>query len=229
MSRIFISFLLIMCSTLLLTRCTTTTPEPEPDGSPERPFKIVQNPLYPLAVGNYWKYRTIDDNLLRIDTSFYESKIIGDTTFVYENKTYQCIQYRGTNWVYWSDAHKAIAFLGIEGIKIQQQTMQYPIQKADSFSYDSFDRVRGGQIEKVETVWVKCIATDELITTPAGTFHCYVFREKPQLLGGAVNGDLVFYSYYAFGVGIVALRTRSEYRSNDILVRSVDLVQYTIK
>ncbi|MDP1994643.1 MAG: hypothetical protein Q8K40_05280 [Ignavibacteria bacterium] len=149
---------------------------------------IDSNHFYPLAIGNYWNYQSINYDSLgnaEYDSSLYEEKVIGDTILAGEkwfNLKLTTPSLNGTI-AYKNSAVGLI--MQTDGVMFKYPLVyKYPATINDVFS-DS----------------VKVIALNEMTSTLAGSFNCLVYQQVHPYL----SGWLYINTYVSPGVGKVKM------------------------
>ena len=198
-----------------------------PTSGEKKVIPIEQNPLYPLKVGNFWRYQTIKYNYItnRLDTinDISTTRIISDTVIKYRNQKYQCMIFdNNIGNYYFSSSKKVIQLQTFDMVSdtiIENSFIRFPLGVNDTIigTYGIPFASRVSPRVDIYSFSSVCVGTNELFTTPVGTFHCYVLRlDLSQFTYWYQTGSpiIVTYSYYAPGVGRVG-RTYKTINPND--------------
>lgn len=192
-----------------------------------------RNALIPLAVGNSWSY---------VDTVFGNTtgEVLETSSLTIRIPNSQIITYKGQQHVvycvvspmtssdsryFWNDVEGLFAVelkkeCQTKDINSNQLLCRYPCAINDTWTLGEClcdDKPKSNQ-EKGEKI--ECIATNELITTPAGSFHCIVTRSSED------NQNSHLLTYYCPGVGIIAFKQQKD---NGIVSMSITLTSYKLE
>ncbi|HYF02255.1 MAG TPA: hypothetical protein VEC36_02680 [Patescibacteria group bacterium] len=167
--------------------------------------------IWPLKVGNQWIYR-----IHIIDSIGAAERIVLDTTTVIDSKTID-------NEI-WYDIYQN----GIVQLKIYFKNRPdglWAIHKAESALVYKFPAKVGDILFENEDEKLEVISTDTSITTPAGIFKCYAYKETDyrEIFGEIEITEKI--NYVSPNIGPVAASVQS---SNGIKSRS-ELIRYTLK
>jgi hypothetical protein len=88
---------------------------------------------------------------------------------------------------------------GLDSLYFMNQAAMYPAVVGDEWIKAWF-ACATGNIQGFPPDTTRCISVDSVVTTPAGSFTCYVYWEHYNLM---VFGDYDIYKYYAPRVGLV--------------------------
>jgi hypothetical protein len=201
----FIFLAVCSLSFLTLTSCESFwTPKP----SEESIVKIVQHPLYPLKVGNFWHYATIFYFPLvnEIDTLYsprYRFTISRDTVITYQQIQYKCVVFGHNPYLFFSStASESFYFqsLDLPDTLLRNSDLRLPLRLNDTLIAISGTLIasRTNPVIRRDTIYSICIGVDEEFQTLAGTFRCYVLRRIDSR-----RPDSIYHIYYAMGIGKV--------------------------
>ncbi len=150
---------------------TDTTSEPPPVGE-----------LVPLQVGNYWVYNVYDS--LGEPVGQQTLGITGSQMITHSGTTYEVLHWNWYEDLNTPSSSYILVRNGEEGLWAMgyydsfndtlvvdpQLAAKYPAAIGDSWSYVD--------VEFGETYIYECVSTDQTISTPAGSFSCYVYSES---------------------------------------------------
>jgi len=233
--------LLIFSFSLFLISCHNST---------EPPIDENNEPLIPLAVGNYWVYQQYtlnnDGSILYAEKLLSGFKI-SDTLSVTLNGekqiTFQCS--RCDSSANWTSSEARLIYIGKDGIYYSGITdndtlklsfndlmFKYPATKgeetlAHTFYYEIFGNPENIPDSIVTTY--TCVSTDSLFSTPVGNFRCTVYKIKLMLDAVFYLGDV--YYFFRPGVGLVGTiyMVYSYYTNENYYAIKNVLVNYKLK
>ncbi len=195
--------------------------------------------LFPLAVGNYWEYEytylgTIFDTL-RYDVVQRIEVPISDTTYI--SYAFNLVPFHdGAPEFYWLYRNGKNGFYLMGGISevdtlyINELQRPFPFKAGDTFLEPrlSFSYSRH-HFYHSDTLKVTLIDTEREITTPAGTFNCYVYKFTVEFFEEGVPFTAWdYYQYYRPGIGLIAQIAISQKGENEIK-EEMYLMNYNIK
>lgn len=204
----------------------------------------VDSVLYPISVGNYWKYKiytyssgeilpgltdslemTIDEEIIvNIDGRTYNGGV--QTRRFGENT------YAEARWIY-ANMNDGLYYLG--GIAEKDTIFQkflylkYPVKQGETWKvpYMYYDLVNERfEFKQDSTLEYTCISTNERIDTEIGEFRCvvYHFKEFPEV---DVPTYWHYYLYYSPGVGYIGTEIRSDLDNS--IKQKIILANYKVK
>ena len=198
-------------------------------GKEEDPKNERQNPLFPLNIGNSWTY----DNTTSYGTTqmqmnvLYSYTIDGITGFalsehikgepisLLENdKDGNCVEYLFNNDKF---VHNTILY-------------KKNVKKEDNWIYKSAVYTNGDYSKyEIEEWMITCIASDTIITTSKGNFHCIGFSYHPG--GKQENGEPnhTMIDFLSENVGLIKKIHYEHERGNTWLFREQILTDYSLK
>ncbi len=193
--------------------------------------------LFPLAVGNYWEYEYTYLGSL-YDTLRYEvvkqvEVPINDTTFT--SFAFNLVPFpEGAPEYYWlfRNGDEGTYLMGgisdVDTLYMNALQVPFPAETGTSFLEPglvfSYSELR---FYHNESKVVTLIDTDREITTPAGTFSCYVFKFWVSNGYDVIKG-WDYYQYYNPGIGLVAQISYTEDTLDDIK-EEMYLMNYKVK
>jgi len=212
----------------------------------ENPVDSLDNSvLYPISVGNYWKYTIYTYMSGEIIPGLTDSLLMTideEISVNIEGKTYKGgVQtrkfgenyYEEARWIY-ANLNDGLYYLGgiaeKDTIFFKSLFLKYPVSYGETWElpYVYYD----AQNQRFEfsdtTTKYTCIYTDEAFNTEAGEFKCivYHFREKQA---EDVLGYWEYNLYYSPSVGFVGAEIRGSYGNSNWLDRTIVLKDYKIK
>lgn len=178
--------------------------------------------LTPLAIGNTWVYKEIEENLIVTDRI--EGMVLFDARnwYLLRMSTQPADQPNAEPepfyeyWLTHLDGVEADASLEIdeetESLKISyiNAYFHYPATLGQSYNPDEED----------DTWSVKVTALNEVVKTPAGEFTCVVYRETFD-----DDNTFIHTSYVAPGVGVVKYKTVDEEGTTTGVLQQVVLIE----
>lgn len=201
----FYSILLCFICILILAGCENFL---GPASGKKKAFTIVQNPFYPLKVGNYWRYTTIlYYPIPNIYDTISPSKsiytVVRDSVIEYKDSLYQCVSFAQNSRLFqYSTASEIISF---QTFDIPDSILRYTTLRFPTLLYDTLITVSGtliasrtSPIIRRDTTYSICIGTNKEFETFVGKFRCYVIR---SIYTG--RPEQINHIYYAEGIGEV--------------------------
>jgi len=181
--------------------------------------------LMPINTGNSWtfrisKYYKVND--VRIDTSKLE---IGEKIIINGITCYASVGDNPNNAKFIVGNDEAGNFVSYGGIS-DVDTIIVPsiLFKKDAvlgekWNYNNtYMSAVDGSFNQVISP-IKCIATDTIITTPKGRFHCKGYEDS------RISGDVITKYYIAVNIGYVKMEI---YEDGDLFIVN-DLIDYNLK
>lgn len=199
MKRIYLIVLLALSISMIFSCSDTTEPEPE------------EQVIMPLVIGNTWEYE-YQEVWFGIYADSLRINVYKDTVF--KEVTYRrIVEYEGF-----------LLAVYYYGVSIWEEDYFYLYRNEDLglICYGDVDE-DDGEISfysephlialfpaEVGDLWkqysnspyiYECVAINEQVTVPAGTFNCYVYE------GARISdGELVFIYYYALNIGLIGYK-----------------------
>ncbi len=107
-----------------------------PTSGEKKAIPIEQNPLYPLKVGNFWRYALINyySLLNKYDTTSSPTyniiRIVADTIVEYQQSKYQCVITSNSNELWSSTKSEVFAFnsFDIRPTTFRNTKLRFPLQ-----------------------------------------------------------------------------------------------------
>ena len=196
-------YLMILLVSIILMSCQDKkTTEPNDQNTQE---------IMPLALDNFWQYElntiayACNEGVLECQPFFISDSIVHEITdkleIEYENETFEVFAFLNE-----FDALPPMALRNTDDGLVQYGEIEY----GKAVSFDPEVKLLVKFPIAVEETWIdqegyagieyKCISTNETMTTPAGTFSCYVFEVVDD---DENDGEYVRY-YYTPDIGLVA-------------------------
>lgn len=151
---------------------------------------VKDESYFPLAVGNYWKYKITHNNTMTI-VKITDTIIVNDTLF------YKVVQsssdVSNVEIFYFSEDSSGNILIKDDSISAPERLYWKEIVPDTSFNYVIYDRLIG------DSVCISFVAKDT-VKIPAGVFPCIKLYEEPLRQKGF---DYYFYEWYAKGVGLI--------------------------
>ncbi|MCK5833168.1 hypothetical protein KAH81_05795 [bacterium] len=217
------SFLLLVLAILILLNSLSCNKEPN--------NPAPQSGITPLAVGNYWEYldSTFTDSIVYVGASkkgisgWREIEFDGTAWTVFEYSSYYpgSEETVGPKWLYTNDPDFGLrCFGGVddnETFLVNNLQVLYPAISGQR--WESLLLVYNGTFDIWDTIHAECIDTNQIFSTPAGDFECYVFSyEWPTIPSRRLSSPFgtntyagVMTVYYAPNVGLVGTIWSEEY------------------
>lgn len=188
----------------------------------------------PLAVGNFWKYRTISNDTLRNGVAF---TLKVNKEFTNDGKT--LFELSQSN-IYYTGFVKDIRVNTVSGLETNYYLFEgnkefellykYPAQLGDIYPKPINDSIP----------YFEVLATNKIITTPAGTFPCYAYRYTNKRYNMDIKGDTIGYDiieyldYCTVGVGMVkSVKSYRDYNISRKLISeditTEELIDYNVQ
>lgn len=201
-------------------------------------LEIIQHPLLPLKVGNFWRYATISyypiPNIY--DTLYspgYSSTISSDTIIEYQQAQYRCVAFSNIPKIFfYSTASEMISFQTFDASDsiFKNISSRYPVRLNDT-NISVFGTLlisRTNPVIQRDTNYSVCISTNEEFQTFAGKFRCIVTRSTNTGLPGYIG-----YSYSAPGIGQVGSSlyfiNPNDRQAKEILQYKNILIEYKVQ
>lgn len=220
-------YILFLSLFILAISCSEST-------APLNYKRSQKDEIMPLAVGNYWKYKTISPESLR-NGDVYTLKV--DREFINDGKTLFELSQSNIYYVGFVSDIRVNTVTGLEtnhylfeGNKEFELLYKYPAKLGDIYPKPINDSIP----------FYEVLTTSKIITTPAGTFPCYAYRYTNRRYNIDIKGDTIGYyiseylDYCAVGVGMV--KSVKSYRDYDIKGKLIDeditteeLIDYSVK
>jgi len=134
--------------------------------------------------------------------------VIGNSTYLTRAFTNTRVNYAGniekTKWLYWNGedgVYSMGGYTAIDTLFEKRLRIKYPVEQGENWEEYSV-LYTGEMFFTRETIFTKCIATNETITTPFGTFECYVILSR-KIIAEDAGGYDDFYQYFSPNIGLV--------------------------
>jgi hypothetical protein len=175
--------------------------------APESPAHVIM----PLAVGKEWHYADTSFGQSGSSTVTYNTlAIVGSSEVQYQGSPVQLYHY---NWqppspqvgkmLVCNDAAGLCSYGALTAIGTtilgKDLMVKYPAVVGDNWRRAGLRIYTNGSVTASDTITITCVATNETLVTPAGTFHCYVYSY--QNLDTTVQ--IESRNYYAVDIGSV--------------------------
>jgi hypothetical protein len=232
----FYPLAIILCCTVQLCTLASCNNFLCPPPNEEKVLSIEQNPLFPLKVGNYWRYAFVRYYPLsnEYDTlSSYRSEVVSDTIIRYMQNQYKCVVLSDdVHYFHYTTASEVFRFqtFDIPDTILRNVTLRYPVRLNDTIIAVNGTLIasRTNPMIEREISYAVCISINQEIETLAGKFKCFVFRYTNSQIPNRVA-----YGYYAFGIGNVgqiinSIDPRDPQRKEQLLQKYL-LAEYKIQ
>jgi len=179
---------------------------------PEKP-KPGPALICPLAIGNTWNYTDTLWMHTNPPQAFGSSiEIVDDTLMTVGHADYHAYMWREVDNINYVPTTLLVAnesdglwelgiWCNLDSLYFMNQAAMFPAVVGDNWIKAWY-----GCAVDYSTMFppdtTRCISVDSVVTTPAGTFTCYVYHEHYNVM---LFGDYDFYKYYAPRVGLVGL------------------------
>ena len=173
-----------------------------------------KNSIYPMAVGNTWKYQTQDKNPYIITIKSKES-VFADRDMEDKDSIFT-FEYNGEiNITVASVKESSIVFSKINkaenGQKFLTYIMTFPLIPTKGWT----DKSESVDINE-RYIWKDIVS----VTVPAGTFNCWYWERHYK------DDNIIYRSYYAVGVGMVK---QEKVDKNNKVIESKELTSFELK
>lgn len=211
----------------------------------ENPVDSLNNSiLYPISIGNYWKYKIYTYSSGKILPGLTDSLLITideEISVEFEDRIYKGgVQtrkfgentYAEAKWIF-TNQSDGLYFLG--GIAKKDTIfrkflyLKYPVKQGETWEvpYMYYNQMSERfEFRPDSTLKYICISTNEKINTEIGEFRCivYHFKEYPEV---DVPTYWNYYLYYSPGIGFIGSEIRSDLDNS--IKHKIILVNYGIK
>jgi hypothetical protein len=236
----FAGFTVLCAAVLVLAGCAQSV---VPDTKPKPVVALVQNPLYPLKVGNFWRYRRIDyyrnNTFDTLKNDLPPLQVVTDTIIQFRDSAFRCVKFAHSNTRFFHSTPTIVQSFDTFGLVsdtvVQNTLLRLPLNLNDSIHGTVSIPYPSRVNPKVDVYKLHstCVGTNEMFQTPTGMFFCYVKRtDESQLLNGTLSRSIT-YSYYASSVGevgsIVKYTDPNDPKSGEILKYKYVLVEYKVQ
>jgi hypothetical protein len=183
-----IYFLYSLFCLVIFSSCNDNGSNPNP----------VSNEIYPLKIGNYWKYNT---KILYPSGEIYKqesfiTEVISDTTIIGLKMFLLTTEVNDTSVQFiYTNKSEGLYFYNFLNNNKFTLAYKYPGLKGEKYYFEISD----------EDMLIE--DTDYSYTTPAGTFKCY----KYTLIASEIYDKFVY--YLAPGVGLIAQEIYDHYQN----------------
>lgn len=204
-----IHFIVLIISGVLLLSC-----EKDNGLIVNSPFQVANfnDKIIPFAVGNQWTYVDSTNGVSPYTTVL---GIIGVTDTIYQGRPYKAYHWNwlnGPNFqpsdITWYMANGPDGVLNFGGICSSGSFMvakslyvKYPVQAGETWNRLDIYFQFSGSFAVMDTTLMTVVSTDEILVTPAGTFHCIVYSSQFY--------TTTYRDYYALNIGWVGRVAKS--------------------
>jgi hypothetical protein len=225
MNKPYSSVMIILFTILLITGCKKV-------GGPVA-SENARTVIVPLVVGNQWQFVdstfSYSGTVQQVDTTILG--ITGSMTIQYQSKNYlsyywnwfdQSNKLPSDRYLLCSNESDGLNFYGgvtSKGVYILVKNVnpKYPVNVGDIWEDISFIINQDNTIGIYDTTQLQCIATENIINTPAGSFKCCVSQRTAKSYPFSIEEY-----YYAPGIGMIGMTSKT---NNKVTFRKV-LISY---
>jgi len=144
------------------------------------------------------KREIIDETEISIDNTTYIARAFVNTRLSIQPRK------EAPKWLYWNSddgiysmgGYSITDTLFVKGLKLKYPVKSGEIWQGHNVFYNGVDFFTR------KSIFTKCISVNEVISTPIGTFECYVFINR-TIVAEDVSGFYDHYQYYAPDVGLI--------------------------
>jgi len=183
------------------------------------------NVIMPIKTGNSWTYKatTYQSNQTTIDTVLMsigeKVNIKGVTGYLFN----QGEAPKHANFIGINDSEGNLISVGgisdVDTLIAPSVVFKINVKAGEEWNYTAVSSLYDKGTFEQNTLTLKCISIDTLVTTPLGIFKCKLFEEKRN------SGDDTFRNFYADNIGMI----RSEHYEYTKLFSAMELIIYELK
>jgi hypothetical protein len=235
----FYPLAIILCCVVQLCTLASCNNFLCPPSNEEKVVAIEQNPLFPLKVGNYWRYTLVwyyplfnTYDTVPAPSSYPRiTRIVSDTVITYQQSQYKCVMASNSNLLWFSTKSEVFSFqtLTVFDTTFKNLTLRFPMQLNDTIVFISHRLIasRTDPYIQQDVVPLICVGVNKEYPTPAGTFQCSVVK---YLTTAGFGENLAVYRYYAPNIGLVADETyQIDATGKEVLNWKYILTEYKIQ